>query len=252
MDNSVLIYEGPSPCGHQDIIVIASGLKNGSTNDKTGNMVQIYILLRNVHPLEAIKQGLDKAICGDCPLRGNGCYVNVAFAASMLWKTYQKGKIKKIAYTLRHVVDGAPWELITLLQKKSIPIRFGAYGDPAMIPYSIVTALLDYLKGNNIGHTSYTHQWMEPWFDERHLEYSMASVDHTNTVEKLRAIHPNARYYRIAQEGETQLASDEIWCPSDKNDRVDGKGSPRKVVCASCRLCSGTSKQAKNIVIREE
>ena len=78
----------------------------------------------------------------------------------------------------------------------------------------------------------------------------MASVDHENTVEKLRAIHPDARYYRIAKPGETELAKDEIWCPSDGDDRIMGKGSPRKVTCNPCLLCSGTSKPAKNVVTR--
>ena len=45
------------------------------------------------------------------------------------------------------------------------------------------------------------------------------------------------------------LASDDIACPSDKN-KVDIFGN-RLVTCSNCGLCSGTKKQAKNIVIIE-
>ena len=235
--NSILLYEGASPCGHQDIIVVATSVPTSSNNDKTGDMIQVYILLKDVHPLEAIKLGLDVAICGNCPYRNDLCYVNVAFAACMIWKSYQKGNIPSVTKE----------QAVTLFKFRGVPIRWGAYGDPGMYDYELIKFITD---ACGMGHTSYTHQWMEPWFDERHLEYSMASVDHENTVEKLRAIHPNARYYRVAKDY-SDLAKDEIACPSSGDDRVMGKGSPRKVTCNKCLLCSGTSKSAKNVVIIE-
>ena len=59
--------------------------------------------------------------------------------------------------------------------------------------------------------------------------------------EALSEIHPDARYYRLADNYEN-LANNEVKCPSDKD----------KITCAKCGLCSGTKLQAKSVVIIEE
>ena len=80
--NSVILWEGASLIDGAPIVVIASGL-NASHNEKTGNMVQTYILRADVAPVAALRAGADVSICGDCPHRGNGdgtgrtCYVQV-------------------------------------------------------------------------------------------------------------------------------------------------------------------------------
>ena len=78
--------------------------------------------------------------------------------------------------------------------------------------------------------------------------YSMASVDAVNTVSKLHAIHPNARYYMLVDSYET-LPENTIACPS-KSDRRNADDK-RQVTCADCGLCAGTTRQAKNIAIVE-
>lgn len=82
---------------HEDAqrIVIATGFQRKSKYAKTGNMIQVWILVRNENPLEAIKSGSDAAIGGDCPLRGEHgqkrtCYVNVSQAPLGIWKGYQR------------------------------------------------------------------------------------------------------------------------------------------------------------------
>ena len=78
-----VIHESP------DSPVIAVAILN-SENKKTGNMIQVYILDRSQHPVEAVRNGTDDVICGDCPLRsGNGCYVTVWQGPLSVWKQYR-------------------------------------------------------------------------------------------------------------------------------------------------------------------
>jgi len=46
--------------------VYMSGLQAKSKNIKTGAMVQVFILAKGIHPIEAARTGADSAICGDC------------------------------------------------------------------------------------------------------------------------------------------------------------------------------------------
>ena len=65
-----VLYEGKSLYkeSENDIVVI---LQTGnSANKKTGNMMQVWIMLKDIDPVEANKLGLDNAICGICTLRG--------------------------------------------------------------------------------------------------------------------------------------------------------------------------------------
>lgn len=66
-----------------------------SSNIKTGNMIQIWILNRWLSPIEAIKEGKDAVICIDCPHRGEfgkrTCYVDVSRAPQGIWRKYSRG-----------------------------------------------------------------------------------------------------------------------------------------------------------------
>ena len=64
-ENTVLMYEDNIR------ICLLSGLKIPSSNVKTGNQLQTYIILKNASPLDAVKSGDDVLICGDCIHRGN-------------------------------------------------------------------------------------------------------------------------------------------------------------------------------------
>ena len=81
--NGVVLYEGPSQIDGAPIVMIAVGLLQGSTNTKTGAMVQTYILRQDMPPIEAVKTGADESICGGCTHRGDGtgkkrsCYVTL-------------------------------------------------------------------------------------------------------------------------------------------------------------------------------
>jgi len=244
--STAIVWRGVSPYDGQKIMGVVSGLKTASANDKTGTMAQLSILLADIYPVEAYKSGADAAICGECPLRltdgSRICYVNVFFNDGSKFKSITE---KEAA---GHDVVITPEQLATILAYRQRGIRFGSYGDPAMMPFE----LIDYIvTASGVNYTSYTHQWVQPWFDARHFQYSMASIDHVNTVEMLVKMHgEDVRYYRITAGTDDKLATNEIMCPSDTNKRKEN--GTRKVTCAECGLCAGSGKAAKSIVIDEE
>ena len=80
-NNTVLMYEDNIR------ICLLSGLKIPSSNVKTGNKLQTYIILKNASPLDAVKSGEDVLICGNSTSTlatataslagGSACYVGV-------------------------------------------------------------------------------------------------------------------------------------------------------------------------------
>jgi len=194
-----------------------------------------------MHPWEAIKTGMDASICGNCPLRQvwnsdtkkfeRICYVNIAFGPASKWRK-ESGPNGYERMT--------PEEAGDICAANGVGIRAGDYGDPAMLPFEVLDALLSRAPF----HTAYSHQWQESFFDVRVFKYAMASVDDTNTVERLRELHgPDVRYYRLVNDYEN-VASNEAVCPSKKNGE-------RVRTCAECKLCAGASRPAKSIVIIE-
>jgi hypothetical protein len=110
-------------------------------------------------------------------------------------------------------------------------LRAGAYGDPAFVPLTVWRALY----GDGIQGTGYTHQWRD--CDPEYRQYLMASVQ--SLAEAVEAWALGWRTYRVDLEG-TGPQVGEITCP----EQTQG------ISCDNCRLCGGTRKQAKNIVIK--
>lgn len=200
------------------IAVIATGFGRKSKNPKTGNMIQVWILARHENPVAAIKSGNDSIVCGDCKHRGiNGakrtCYVRVANAPLAIWKAYNSG-----AYA--YLPSDKYSDTFT-----SRTVRFGAYGDPVLIPVSIVEAIVAVA----IGHTGYTHQWLNPAY-AAHRSYFMASCD-TATEHDL-AKSQGWRTFRI-RTADAPLLSREISCPASEE-------MGKRTTCENCKLCSGS------------
>jgi hypothetical protein len=212
-----IVYEGESQLNGDPIVAIVT---LNSVNDKTGNMAQLWILRSDMHPSVAKKTAMDGAICGDCIFRqslGGACYVTIHQAPAAVYRAYSKGNYPEL-------------EDFSILEGRSI--RFGAYGDPAAIPVSILATLKRYAKNN----TSYTHQWKDNKDNETLKQVSMASVD--NLAEAQEASEAGYRWFRVTNDLST-LRSDEIICPNTT------KGTQ----CIDCNLCSGASSKAKSIVI---
>lgn len=198
-----------------------------STNAKTGNMIQVYILDSTQHPVEAVQNGTDDVICGDCPLRsGNGCYVIVLQGPSQVWKQYHAGK-----YPVFNRFDN---NHVNNFRGRSI--RWGAYGDPVYIPYETIVFFNSLVEN----WTGYTHQWdkCDPIF----ANVFMASIDKLWQVEL--ASSKGYRWFRA--ETDYMKQPDEIYCPASPE-------GGNKSHCVSCGLCNGSrgsNDPRKNIVIK--
>jgi len=205
------------------LIVVIATMK--SLNVKTGNMVQVWILNRNVDPVTASKKKLDFVNCGDCKHRrnkGGACYVNLGQAPLQIYNSYKKG----LYYNGIDSVD----QFINVA--KNSKIRWGAYGDPSYIPESIVNKVNQETKTEkNSFNTGYSHQWHKMKVSKSF----MASVDSKH--EKARANAKGYRTFRVTVKND--LTKDEIFCPSDTN---------KNITCKTCGLCDG-SRNAKNIAI---
>lgn len=194
----------------RDRVIIATGFETASDNRKTGDMIQVWILVRSMDPVTAIKLGLDRLICGSCIHRGDGhgkersCYVNVGQAPLGIWRAWKAGNY-------------APLRSLECFVGRKV--RFGAYGDPVHIPLSLALAI----AGVASGHTGYTHQWrkpsLQPW-----RSLLMASVD--SVAELLIARSMGWSTFRVGSEASTG----ESLCASER------VGTP----CAECLLCAGT------------
>ena len=65
--NGRVLYEGPSMLDGVPIVVIATGFAESSANDKTGAMIQTWILRQDIPPHHAFKSGEGSSVCGGCP-----------------------------------------------------------------------------------------------------------------------------------------------------------------------------------------
>lgn len=229
--NGAILYSGPSLLDGAPIVVIATGLAKGSSNTKTGAMIQTWIIRSDIAPHDATKSGADASICGDCPMRGTvtesglkgrACYVKVFQAPLAVWRAYHRGNYED--WRAR-----ADWpELAGRI------VRIGSYGDPAACPVDVWERYTEHAKR----WTGYTHQW-------RHAQalapFCMASVD--SAAEAKEATRMGWRYFRVAPAGDTNADTLEVLCPASEE-------AGRKTTCENCGLCMGaTSKARKSVMI---
>jgi len=229
-----VIYKGASLLDGKPIMVVAL-LK--SSNGKTGNMVQTYIMRRDMNPMEASKIGEDFSICGNCPHKGiavpddpvakqakeRPCYVILFQGPSNVYKSYVKGNYP---VALGHNT------IASIGEDKDV--RLGTYGDPAVVPSYVWDSLLSKCKSN----TAYSHQAMEQ--DAQYVpEYMMRSAD---TIEQAQTAWSNGeRTFRVAPLN-TLVKGKEILCPASEE-------AGRRTTCQSCKLCGGSKVNAKSILI---
>ena len=210
-----------------DLVVIATGLRDNSTNSKTGSMIQTYILTRHISPIEAVKTGQDSIICLDCPLRGNAgendrlCYVRYEQAALGVWKAYRRG-----AY--------AYWNGDSSVFVGR-DVRFGAYGEPVLIPRRIVADI----AGMADSHTGYTHQWRKAEYQWA-AQYFMASCE--SRIDSAQARLAGWRTFRVSPDVDP-MAGLEISCPASRE-------GGQRTTCENCGLCCGTAWRVKSITLQ--
>lgn len=210
-----VLYAGPSMLDEAPIVCIAT---MHSENRKTGDMVQTWILRADVAPLDALKDGSDASICGDCKHRqstGGACYVNIGRAPTAVWNAYKAGKYENSASDLSSPL----WRAV-----RHRMVRFGAYGDPAAVPYGVWHSLS--IAG--LGHTGYTHQWRKVPLLKA---LCMASADSEEEAREAQAL--GWRTFRVCTEQDAKLFI-EAACPATEESKAS-----RKVTCADCGYCDG-------------
>ena len=214
---------------YENKLIVLIAIIGKSSNRKTGNMIQTYILRRDRKPTEAIKDGSDSIICGNCPHRYNQetkrrtCYVNIGQGPNMVYKKYSQNgyprfnpKIHSKYFTGRM-------------------LRIGSYGDPAVIPFRVWKYLLQFPKS----HTGYTHQWEKA--DPRFKNIVMASCDN-----KADAIYAGILGYRTF----TVTSHDTQLRPIQSINSIPCVSVTHGKQCEQCGLCNGNSKgMGKNIFI---
>lgn len=215
-----IFYRGLSPVDGAPIVGIAT-LK--SKNEKTGNMVQTFILRADVHPMDAIKSADDASICGDCVHRGDAtrkrtCYVDVSKSVSMVYKAFLRGSYADYSHD--------PSLGAELLRDRMV--RLGAYGDPAMVDVDAWLAILQFAKG----WTGYSHQWRQAWAQPMR-ELCMASADNASERDLARSM--GWRTFRVIPINAPMQLVREIACPASP------EGNNRKQ-CIDCGACDGALK----------
>jgi len=192
------------------IVMVATGIERPSRNEKTGPMIQTWILREDMNPLDAVRTGEDASICGACPLKGEEgkkrvCYVNIARSPNQIWKTLSKTK----PFKPRHLFN--------------VGLRFGSYGDPAAVPFEV----LEELAGHAHITTGYTHQWRT--CDQRMKSLLMASCDSPEDREEAKAM--GWATFRVKTENAPKLPK-EATCPASEE-------AGKIMTCYNCGMCRG-------------
>lgn len=219
--NGIVLFEGKSLLNGRMIVVIATGLKEKSSNGKTGNLIQTWILCKNITPKNALDSGKDKAVCGDCKHRKfRSCYVNIAREPKHVYDAYKRGSYAKF--------DSSMLEYF-----KDRSIRIGSYGDPAAVPVEIWQNLISVCST----HTGYTHQWKK--CDSQLKDICMASVDTEKEFHLAQKMGWRTFRTRLPKD---HIMSNEFICPASKE-------GGQKTNCSICGACKGNKDMVKTPVI---
>ncbi len=222
--NGCVLYKGPSLINGKPIVVIATGLRRGSKNDKTGEFIQTYILSDDgERPTDALSSGKDESVCGDCIHRKEGgwgtCYVNLGQGPNAVYEAYKRGSYP----------DFTP-DMLDDYFSGAI-IRLGAYGDPAAVPLRILERITEVSEG----WTGYTHQWRKCNPALRNL--CMASVETPAQQRKARSM--GWKTFRVRNDDEP-LAPHEFICPASHE-------ADKRMKCEDCLACRGGEWNGKTV-----
>ena len=257
----VILWQGESAIDGAPIVLVANRFDGASGNDKTGAMVQTWILpdpraagiecngTRPAKIMAWLKTTGARSICGDCPhawqynsesdeYEKGSCYVREyqAPAATL-------GGVYRGAYPIAGVDFPAEWIWRIGAGRN---IRAGSYGDPAACPADIWRDFLAMASGR----TGYTHMWKSAHAGARRnawrlREYLMASCD--SMPEYRAASDAGFRAFLVVPADSIDASARSLYsvgshidgamiCPaSDEFEAYHG----RKTECAKCGACSG-------------
>ena len=235
MPSGYIFYAGPSLIDGRPIVAVAT---TRTENEKTGHIVQTWILRQDINPIEAVNTGEDKSICGACPLRGlirpisektrtirqedrdttnkgRSCYVLLYTAPLGIWRAVERGLYPVLSdeHAKQFIGRG---------------LRYGSYGDPVAVPRAAWKQLEQLCTGRAM--PGYTHQWRF----KRFAHWRTRVMASTHSTEENDAAHDAGwRTFRTVTEVD-ELTAGEIVCPASPE-----AGSTH--TCETCGACNGRS-----------
>lgn len=170
----------------------------------------------------------DQAVCFDCPFSQNrGCYTaKINQYAGFLSSLRSIGKANKWD-DIPEYSDDIGRQIIAL--SKGRYARFGTYGEPSLLPLSLVADVCNVAKS----WTGYTHQYMRK---PEYAPYLMASLHSDRQM-----TYAERLGYRAFIASKQPLSKPFVNCPASTEAGF-------KSTCAECGLCSGTSGKGKKSV----
>lgn len=230
--SGIVFYDGPSTLDGSPVIGV---ITLESRNEKTGPMLQTWILPRDISPVDAVQSGQDAAVCGSCSFRPSvavpagrpRCYVNTAHAPLTVWQAFHRGAYKWMPG------DGIPLAgIASLFAKDGRATRLGAYGDPLAIPLAY-WGWVPVQRRTTPDHTGYTHQWRTVVREDLAGWQALVMASTETVRDTLAAQRAGWRTFRVSTDPSDRLPQ-EVVCPASR------EGGYRST-CNDCRLCAGTS-----------
>lgn len=227
----IIIYDGPSVLDGSPVLGVVTGALEGRVQRPTSNKkiahgyaVQLWIIQRDLHPLDALRTGGDAGVCGACPLRPQAdrarlCYVN-PMTISQVWKHVRRPDVERLT----------PYEVGRHRMGLARYVRLGAYGDPVALPFEVCDDLLRGARAAGArAWSGYTHAWRSD-VAEPFKKVLMASCD--SISEQTEAQSRGWRTFTILPRNYNQTVAGAIDCPASSE-------SGKLTTCATCRLCNG-------------
>ena len=181
----------------------------------------------------------DKENCLNCPFSYNmnngnsgGCYTHKGYQLMGL-----KSMMRSLSRNFENILDFNILEFKEFINKikNTYPldlVRFGAYGEPVLLPLQVVEVLASLSKKS----TGYTHQYAKKQYND-YNDFFMAST-HT-TRERKQAKKLGFRSFFVSNKD--IIPENAVNCPASKE-------SANKLSCIKCGLCNGNKTNIKKDV----
>lgn len=212
----IVVHRGISP-GTRDPYVVLASLN--CENEKTGNVVTVWIVRDDVSPTQAKTRGEIHATCLDCVLgMVGGCYVVVQNAPRAVWEAYKAGRYEEYQ----------PDRHDQLIAGRMV--RWGGYGEPVLIDIEIVRRWSLVLASGWMG---YTQQWRHREY-QAYRAYFMASCHSVAQTELAQGL--GWRTFRdTADLAVEPVRQGEFLCPASYE-------AGQRLQCIDCGACDGADR----------
>ena len=209
--------------------MVFTGFKSKSTNRKTGEMIQTYLLDKATLTTEPKVFG---AKCAECPMVSK-CYVN-----------HDKQSVRR---TVKKLLNGEACsykfstldEVLPLLRGERV--RLGTYGDPSALPLHDLQKICEASNG----WTGYTHFFKE--IDSDYALFLMASVESLEGELLAHALGYLTFRVLLKEDENLEVTKKSIQCLNVVDEKT-----LVSLQCVDCLICSGTKGRGKKSVYIHE